>query len=260
MIEIGGAGAFFPLVLCAAGGVFVGFIDSIAGGGGLISLPMLLSLGLPPHLAVGTNKFAAAMGNIVSARQFYRAGKTDLQASWRMIPAALAGAAAGSSLMIYLPEYALRPLLLAVLIVTAAAVFFKRDLGAPSHAASLTGSTVKTAGAAFAVGAYDGFAGPGAGTFMVIVFAMLGYDFVIAAGNAKLLAVVTNGTALALIIYWNQLLYTYAVVLAAGLMAGAYFGSRTAIRRGASFIRVVMMTVTILLTGKLMIEYAAAFW
>ena len=94
---------------------------------------------------------------------------------------------------------------------------------------------------------------------MVIVFAMVGFDFVVAAGNAKILAVGTNCTSLVLFIIWDQILYEYAVVLAAGLMIGAYFGSRTAIRRGAPFIRFVMMAVTIALIGKLLLEYGQAY-
>ena len=102
MIEIGGTA--LSLLLCGVGGIFVGFIDSIAGGGGLVSLPMLLAMGLPPNLAIGTNKLAAACGNIVSSVQFIRAGKTKLSLAWRMIPLALAGSAAGSAFMIYLPK------------------------------------------------------------------------------------------------------------------------------------------------------------
>ena len=110
MMEIGSTA--LSLLLCGIGGVFVGFIDSIAGGGGLVSLPMLLAMGLPPNLAIGTNKLAAACGNVVSSIQFIRAGKTKLSLAWRMIPLALAGSAAGSAFMIYLPEDVLRPLLL----------------------------------------------------------------------------------------------------------------------------------------------------
>lgn len=259
MIEIGSTA--LSLLLCGIGGVFVGFIDSIAGGGGLVSLPMLLAMGLPPNLAIGTNKLAAACGNIVSSVQFIRAGKTKLSLAWRMIPLALAlaGSAAGSAFMIYLPEDVLRPLLLVVLAVTAAVVFFKRDIGRSSASEPAKVFSAKILAASFAIGAYDGFAGPGAGTFMVIVFAMVGFDFVVAAGNAKILAVGTNCTSLLLFIIWDQILYEYAVVLAAGLMIGAYFGSRTAIRRGAPFIRFVMMAVTIALIGKLLLEYGQSY-
>lgn len=257
MIEIGGTA--LSLLLCGVGGVFVGFIDSIAGGGGLVSLPMLLAMGLPPNLAIGTNKLAAACGNIVSSVQFIRAGKTKLSLAWRMIPLALAGSAAGSAFMIYLPEDVLRPLLLVVLAVTAAVVFFKRDIGRSGASEPAKVFSAKILAASFAIGAYDGFAGPGAGTFMVIVFAMVGFDFVVAAGNAKILAVGTNCTSLLLFIMWDQILYEYAVVLAAGLMIGAYFGSRTAIRCGAPFIRFVMMVVTIALIGKLLLEYGQAY-
>lgn len=249
----------WPMVLCAVGGIFTGFVDSIAGGGGLISLPMLLALGLPPHIAVGTNKFAAAFGNMTSAWQFVKAGKIDVHLLRYMAPFALAGSVCGSSVMIYLPPQVLEPLLLGVLILTAVFVFVKRDLGSTQAASSGRHAVRKACAAAFAAGIYDGFAGPGAGTFMVVAFAMLGFDLVVAAGNAKLLAIVTNITSLILIIYWQKIWYVYAVVLAVSLMIGAYFGSRMAIRRGTGFIRVIMLAVTVVLIAKLLINYVSLF-
>lgn len=247
-----------PLALCAVGGVFVGFIDSIAGGGGLVSLPMLLALGMPPHLAIGTNKFAAFFSNTVSAWQFYRAGKTRQAFAASCIVPALAGAVCGSSFMVWLPEDVLEPVLLVILVVMAAFVLIKRDLGASGRSRPI--GPAKMGAAAFCIGAYDGFAGPGAGTFMVMAFAMMGFDFVVAAGNAKIMAIVTNFTALVLLIYWQQIVYVYAVVLALSLMAGAYFGSRMAIRRGAGFIRMVMLAVTAALIGKVLLEYGQRYF
>lgn len=258
MIDALGSPALVPLLVCAGGGVFVGFIDSIAGGGGLVSLPMLLALGMPPHLAIGTNKFAAFFSNTVSAWQFYRAGKTQQALTASCIVPALAGAVCGSSFMVWLPEDILEPLLLAVLVAMAVFVLVRRDLGAAGR--NLPMGSVKMGVAAFCIGAYDGFAGPGAGTFMVMAFAMMGFDFVIAAGNAKIMAIVTNCTALILLIYWQQVVYVYAVVLAAALMTGAYFGSRMAIRRGARFIRIVMLVVTAALIAKVVITYGKTYF
>lgn len=249
-----------PMLLCIVGGIFIGFIDSIAGGGGLISLPMLMAVGMPPHLAIGTNKFAATFGNLTSAVQFTKAGKTDLKLVKYMIPFGLLGALCGCSVMVYLPEKILEPLLLLVLIAAAALVVIKRDLGTKAVPCQPGKKRlVKAIVAAFLVGIYDGFAGPGAGTFMVVAFAMLGFDFVIAAGNAKVMAVVMNTTGLLLLIYWQKIVYVYVIVLAISLMVGAYFGSRTAIRRGVGFIRMVMLSVTALLIVKLVINYVSSW-
>lgn len=258
-MDIGSTLFSISMLVCIIGGILVGFVDSIAGGGGLISLPLLMAIGLPPHLAIGTNKFAATFGNAVSAIQFTKAGKIDLKLVKYMIPFGLLGAFCGCSLMVYLPEKILEPMLLLVLMATAALVIIKRDLGTKTVVCQPGKKRlIKAIIAAFLVGAYDGFAGPGAGTFMVVSFAMLGFDFVTAAGNAKVMAVVMNTTGLILLIYWQKILYVYAIALAISLMTGAYFGSRAAIRRGAGFIRIVMLTVTVLLIIKVVINYVNA--
>ena len=108
---------------------------------------------------------------------------------------------------------------------------------------------------ALVIGLYDGFIGPGTGTFLIIAFAMLGFDFVVAAGNAKILNLVSNITAFVLFIISGKVLYVYGLVMALGIFLGAFFGSRMAIRHGSGFVRFVMMAVTTVLIGKLLLEY-----
>lgn len=195
------------LIFIMAGGFLAGFVDSIAGGGGLISLPVLLAAGLPPHLAIGTNKFSATFGAVMSAWQFWRAGKVDMSLLKRILPGTFIGAILGCLVM------------------------------------------------ASAIGFYDGFIGPGTGTFLIVGFAALGFDFVTAAGNAKILNLMSNVTSFVLLIWWGQILYVYGIAMALCIFAGAFFGSRLAIRRGTGFVRLVMLAVTVVLIGKLGLSY-----
>lgn len=108
---------------------------------------------------------------------------------------------------------------------------------------------------ASAIGFYDGFIGPGTGTFLIVGFAALGFDSVTAAGNAKILNLMSNVTSFVLLIWWGQILYVYGIAMALCIFAGAFFGSRLAIRRGTGFVRLVMLAVTVVLIGKLGLSY-----
>lgn len=167
------------LLFIMAGGFLAGFVDSIAGGGGLISLPVLLAAGLPPHLAIGTNKFSATFGAVMSAWQFWRAGKVDMSLLKRILPGTFIGAILGCLVMLHLKSEWLQPIIIIALIAAAVFVFSQRQLGAAS---TYSGNTRKNVLAALvmasAIGFYDGFIGPGTGTFLIVGFAALGFDFV----------------------------------------------------------------------------------
>lgn len=187
------------LLFIMAGGFLAGFVDSIAGGGGLISLPVLLAAGLPPHLAIGTNKFSATFGAVMSAWQFWRAGKVDMSLLKRILPGTFIGAILGCLVMLHLKSEWLQPIIIIALIAAAVFVFSQRQLGVAS---TYSGNTRKNVLAALvmasAIGFYDGFIGPGTGTFLIVGFAALGFDFVTAAGNAKILNLMSNVTSFVL--------------------------------------------------------------
>ncbi|MCH4166730.1 MAG: TSUP family transporter [Megasphaera sp.] len=245
------------LLFIMAGGFLAGFIDAIAGGGGLISLPVLMAAGLPPHMAVGTNKFAATFGAIMSAWQFVKAGKVDSHLMKRLVPLTFIGAVAGCAVMVSISAQWLQPIIIASLIGTAVFVFTRRNLGShTTYGGETRRNLALSAAAALFIGFYDGFIGPGTGTFYIVFFAMIGFDFVMAAGNAKILNLTSNITSFVLFIYWDKIIYIYGAVMAVCIFCGAYFGSRLAIRKGSSFIRVIMLTVTTLLIGKLALSYA----
>ena len=244
------------LLFIMAGGFLAGFVDSIAGGGGLISLPVLLAAGLPPHLAIGTNKFSATFGAVMSAWQFWRAGKVDMSLLKRILPGTFIGAILGCLVMLHLKSEWLQPIIIIALIAAAVFVFSQRQLGAAStYSGNTRKNVLTTLVMASAIGFYDGFIGPGTGTFLIVGFAALGFDFVTAAGNAKILNLMSNVTSFVLLIWWGQILYVYGIAMALCIFAGAFFGSRLAIRRGTGFVRLVMLAVTVVLIGKLGLSY-----
>lgn len=239
-----------------AGGFVAGFVDSIAGGGGLISLPVLLAAGLPPHVAIGTNKFSATFGAVMSAWQFWRAKKTDASLLMKAVPFTIIGAAAGSYMMMSIPSRWLQPIIIVALIGTAVFVTWQRTLGAVNTYAGETRENVcKAMLFALVIGFYDGFMGPGTGTFLIVCFAMLGFDFVIAAGNAKILNLASNVVSFVLFLYWGQILYAYGIAMAVCVFCGAFFGSRLAIAKGSGFVRYILLSVTGILIIKLLLDY-----
>lgn len=256
MEVFGGDFSLGTLVFVMCGGFLSGFIDSIAGGGGLISLPVLLTAGLPPHYALGTNKFSATFGILMSSYQFWRAGKVDMHFVKKLLPFTFIGAGIGSVCMLHLSAEILKPIIICALVATAIFVMTKRDWGSIS---TYQGETRKKillwCLIAFAIGIYDGFIGPGTGTFLIVGFVMTGFDFVVAAGNAKMLNMMSNVTSFVLFVFWDKVLYGYGIAMAVSLFLGAYFGARLAITKGSSFIRVVMLVVTSVLIGKLALNY-----
>lgn len=238
------------------GGFFAGFVDSIAGGGGLISLPVMMATGMPTHMAVGTNKFSATFGAVMSAWQFWRAGKVDVPLMKRLIPFSAIGAVLGCVAMLSLSAEWLQPIIIIALIVVAVFVFTQRNLGTTNtYDGDMKKIFVKAAALSVAIGFYDGFAGPGTGTFLIVSFAMLGFDFILSAGNAKVLNLVSNVTSFVLMVWTGTILYVYGIIMAVSIFIGAFFGSRMAIQRGTGFVRVMMLIVTGLLIGKLALTY-----
>ena len=250
--------SIYILLFVMGGGFLAGFVDAIAGGGGLISLPVLLATGMPPHLAIGTNKFSATFGAVMSAWQFWRAGKVDVHLMKRALPCTFAGAVLGCICMLHLSAQWLQPIIIAALVATILFVFSRgSSMGeVNTHQGETKRNLALAMAAAGAIGFYDGFIGPGTGTFLIVAFVSLGFDFIIAAGNAKVLNLMSNLTSFVLLVYWGKILYIYGAAMAVCLFAGAYFGSRLAIRRGTAFVRAIMLVVTTVLIIKLALDYA----
>lgn len=239
------------IVMLLGFGFLGAFINAIVGGGGLITVPALLAVGLPPAMAIGTNKLAAAVGNLTSLLTFMRAGKVDWRLLLPVLPWVFAGSVAGAISVHQLSPQILQPLIIALLVVVLLYTLFKKNIGQPQQAVLLTERRRRIGYALLVgIGFHDGFFGPGAGSFMILVMLFMGMDFVCAAGSSKLLNLTSNTAALLTFMWLGSVNYAYGLIMAAAMVAGAYAGSRLALSRGTGFVRVLFISVTSVLILK----------
>jgi uncharacterized protein len=239
------------LVLLFFGGFLAGFVDSIAGGGGLISLPVLLSVGLPPQLALGTNKLQGCFGTLSASYNYIRKGKADLHESYVGIVFTFLGASVGAWLIQRLDPGFIRHIIPVLLAVVFVYTFFSKHLGFESRDAIMPKRLFfLTFG--LGLGFYDGFFGPGTGSFWTAaLLVLLGYDMTQAAGATRIMNFTSNFVALCVFIAGRNVLYTAGFCMAAGQIIGARLGSGLAIKNGARFIRPLFLTVIFLTIARL---------
>jgi uncharacterized membrane protein YfcA len=221
-----------------------GLIDSIAGGGGLISLPAYIASGIPVHMALGCNKFSSACGSMVSSIRFWRNKKVHFRTVIVSIACALAGSAAGARTVLYVDDYLFRIILIIAIPIVAIFVTLKKDFGETNDVDSLAKRKVLAIAAAvgLAIGFYDGFLGPGTGTFLIFCYALLlHFDLVTASGNAKLVNLSSNVGALAMFLLHGQVYFLLAVPAALFGIAGNFIGSGLALKKGGKIIRPVFL-------------------
>ena len=251
----------FPLwvVLLIGLGVFAaGFVDGIGGGGGIISVPVYLLAGLPAHFALGTNKMSSCIGTAVSTGHYLKKGYVD----WGLaIPSALlaiGGAWVGTSLQLKADERILKYVLLLVLPVAAAVLLRKKSLPETRGDMPLWRRRLAVWGSSLAVGIYDGFYGPGTGTFLLLAFCTLGrLDVRTASGNVKVANLASNLGALTTSLLAGKVLIGVGLVAACFSIAGHYLGSGLAIKNGSKIVRPVILIVILLLMIKVLIELVA---
>jgi len=237
-------------------GFLAAFIDSVVGGGGLISLPALMFIGLPPSTAVATNKLAGTMGSLTSTLTFYRSGKLDIKSVYKLFPFAFIGSMIGAWIVHLMDPSVLKPLMLVMLAAVAIYTIFKKDWGSISTHKKLTPKRYAIFVATITlIGFYDGFLGPGAGSFLLFTFLIVGFDFLKSAGNAKFLNFASNIAALLMFIYLGQINYAYGLPMGLAQIAGAIVGSKFAIKRGSGYVRKLFIVVTILLLLKNTYDY-----
>lgn len=244
-------------LLCFAG-FAAGTLDAIAGGGGLITLPSILWAGLPPHLALGTNKGQTIFGTFAALVRFARGGLIDPRRARVTFPAALAGSFAGASLVLALAPAALKPLVLALLAVAAIVVGVRRPAPRTAPPAKPRSSPLLASGIALVIGAYDGFFGPGTGTFLIAAFAgLMGDSLARASAEAKVANFASNLAALILFASRGAVVWRVALPMAAAQMAGGWLGAHLAIRRGDQLVRRVAVAAALALAAKLAFDLRA---
>ncbi|MDI3514118.1 MAG: TSUP family transporter [Gammaproteobacteria bacterium] len=243
---------FLALGLAA---LFAGFVDSIVGGGGLIQLPALFTAfpGTAPATLFGTNKLASIVGTGTAAFQYSRRVAIPWAVAGPGAVAALVGAWYGAKAVAYIDPSILRPLILVLLIVVAIYTFMRKELGAvstePEHGRR---SVVLAIAIGAVIGFYDGFFGPGTGSFLIFLFIrLLGMDFLRASVSAKILNVATNLAAIAFFAGNVELMWKLAVVMAVCNLAGSILGSRMALKHGTGFVRKMFLGVVLVLIARL---------
>ncbi|KJQ53769.1 sulfite exporter TauE/SafE family protein [Microbacterium sp. SA39] len=242
------------LILIVVAAFAAGWIDAVVGGGGLLQLPALLLIpGMAPIQALATNKLASVFGTATSSVTYYRRAKPDIRTALPMAGIALVGSFGGAAVATILPPAAFKPIIVVALLAVALFTAFRPQMGAATKLRFHGHKHHIMAGlAGLAIGFYDGMIGPGTGTFLVITLvALLGYDFLQASAKAKIVNFATNVGALLLFIPTGSVLWLLGGILAVANVAGSYLGSRMAISRGTTFIRVVFLVVVIGLIGKL---------
>lgn len=238
-------------------GFIASFLNAIVGGGGLISLPTLLFVGLPPSTAIGTNKLANTISNLTSMLTFLRAGKIDKHLIRKTVPLVFIGSLLGALTIHLLSPTIVKPLMLVMLVVVAIYTIVKKDMGQPSEKNTLTKSKqVFFFFVLGAIGFYDGFFGPGTGSFIIFTLLFMGYDFLQAAGNAKALNFTSNLAALITFSFLGKVQFVYGLIMGASMIVGAILGSKFALRKDSSYIRIIFILVTLSLIAKNIWDYA----
>jgi uncharacterized membrane protein YfcA len=244
------------LAFLVVAALVAGIIDAIAGGGGLVTLPSLLAVGLPPHMALGTNKGQSVFGPLAALVRFRRAGMLDLERARVSFPAGFVGALCGTALVLLVRPAVLRPLVIALLVGAAVFVTFRPASSATPRAAGEARDPRRraliAAAVALGIGAYDGFFGPGTGTFLIIAYALLWRDSLDAASaNAKVVNFASNLAAFVSFALKGAIVWHLALPMAAGQLIGGYAGAHMTIRVGRSLVRWMAAGVSLALLCRL---------
>ena len=237
-------------------GVFcASFMDAIGGGGGIISLPSYLLAGVPMHFALGTNKLSSCIGTVASTVRYVKNGCADWVLGIPSIVLALVGAHFGTRLHLMVDERYLKYILLIVLPVIAVILLKKKDLPEQRKPMNEWARRAIVWSFSLVVGAYDGFYGPGTGTFLLLAFCYLGkIDVRTASGNVKLVNLASNVGALATSLSAGKVLVPLGLVSAVFATAGQYLGAGLALKNGSKIVRPVILVVLVLLGGKILLE------
>lgn len=232
-----------------------GFVDAIGGGGGLISLPAYLLAGLPVHQAIATNKLSSACGTTLATFRFIKNGLVNLKFAIPSVIAAIIGSSMGAKLSLLADEGLMEQLLFIILPIAAFIVLNKNlfkdntdavlTLNAKTYLVSIISALI--------IGMYDGFYGPGTGTFMIIAFTVFGkMNLSTANAQAKVINLTTNLTSLTIFLFNGQVLFSLGIAGAVSNMIGGYLGAGLVMQKGSKIVKPIILLVLFLLFLKIL--------
>lgn len=232
-------------------------IDAIAGGGGLIALPALLSVGVPPQIALGTNKFQSSFGSFTASLYYWRKGLVDLKKARTGIFFTFIGAAVGAWAVQQIKTEILNDIIPVLLFVIALYTILTPSLGHKEHHPRMKAALFfGIAGIVF--GFYDGFFGPGVGSFWAIAFILfLGFDIQRATGHTKVMNFTSNIVSVIVFTFGGSIWFMHGIIMAIGQTIGAQIGARLAVKKGIAIIRPLYITVVLATIARLL--YARFF-
>jgi uncharacterized membrane protein YfcA len=239
------------IALLAAAAFVAGVVDAIAGGGGLVSVPALLWAGLPPQIALGTNKGQSVFGSFAAMLRYGRAGLLDRERARVTFPVGLAAAAAGALVVAFgVPREALRPAILALLVAVAGFLLLRPSTLVP-HGAPPRRPLLVAAAIAATCAAYDGVFGPGTGTFLILAFVLWLKDGAAqASADAKVVNFASNLASVIVFAFCGWVRWEIALPMAAAQFAGGVVGAGLAVRRGDGLVRRVVPFVVVAVAAK----------
>jgi uncharacterized membrane protein YfcA len=245
------------IALLSLASLVAGFIDSVAGGGGLITLPALLFAGVGPQYALGTNKMSGCLGTAVAVVNFARKNMVYWPLIGLGIGFTFLGAALGSRVILSVDESVVGKIVVLLLPFAAIGLLSKRMKG--THAKKV--HTLKPVAAkailiCFSIGFYDGFFGPGTGTFLALAFCyFLHFSLMEATANAKVFNLASNLASLCVFLFNQKVLFAVAIPMALANMSGNYIGSHMAMKKGDGFIRYALLVSLVILLGSMIWKF-----
>lgn len=232
-----------------------GLVDSIAGGGGLISLPAFLFAGLPMHSAIATNKLSSTVGTTISTARYCKNGYYDKKLAAPGIICALIGSMIGARLVLLVADKYLKWMMIFILPIVAVAVLMDKNHEEKESTLSLEKRVVIVAAAGLIIGIYDGFYGPGTGTFLLLALTKLAQmDIRTASGNVKLINLSSNVAALFTFLFSGYVNITLGLAGALFCLMGHYMGAGLVMKNGSKIVRPIILIVLVLLFAKIILE------
>lgn len=241
------------LILFAVAAV-AGFIDALAGGGGLITIPALLMTGMPPAMALGTNKLQACGGSFSASLYFIRQKAVDLRQMWFVLLCTFIGAVIGTVLIQMVDSTLIKKAIPFLVLAIGLYFLFTPQLGDEERRQRLS-LVLFAVTAAFTIGFYDGFFGPGTGSILSLAFiTLLGFNLTKATAHAKVLNFTSNIASLICFLIGGQIMWTVGLAMLCGQVLGAHFGAKMVLSKGKTLIRPMVVMMSFLMTAKMAYE------